>query len=272
MLTVPSLSRRPGLSDTTRCARVSQPRRLSAFADRPISSPTDSQAPKDVVPPGDDPPFSDPAHHQGTHGAGGGGSGGGAMGQGTEEPPKGETMHRVNSRANRQRATSSVGSSGLGGGMGSGGGDGSARQGRDRSGTLAGEGHDHDEGFPEKEREQMEECLEEVLGHLGESCATRVWPSRGTVLLTVRRATRTVIFPTRYEDSFSLYFLARREVVAHSHRFSLSIPQVPRSRRRWRQLLVRSRTTVSSRTRGTNIFFPFACFVGLPRIVSLLSP
>lgn len=31
------------------------------------------------------------------------------------------------------------------------------------------ETHDHEEGFPAREREQMEECLNEVRGHLGQS-------------------------------------------------------------------------------------------------------
>jgi phospholipase D1/2 len=87
------------------------------------------------------------------------------MGQGTNEPPQGDTVFRVNSRANRQRASSSVGSAAGNGGGG----------GRDRSGTFAGEGHDHDEGFPASEREQMEECLEEICGHLGEFA--REWGS-----------------------------------------------------------------------------------------------
>ncbi|ORY91608.1 hypothetical protein BCR35DRAFT_316841 [Leucosporidium creatinivorum] len=121
-----------------------------------------NKAPKDVAPPGDDEPFSNPEKHQGVHGAGGGGSGGGAMGQGVNDPPPGETMHKINSRSGRARALSSVGSSFQGGG------DSNAPKGRERSSTLAGEGHDHDEGFPAHERDQMEECLESMSGTLGE--------------------------------------------------------------------------------------------------------
>lgn len=42
------------------------------------------------------------------------------------------------------------------------------------TGAPAGETHDHEEGFPAREREQMEECLNEVRGHLGPSFLTRL--------------------------------------------------------------------------------------------------
>lgn len=83
------------------------------------------------------------------------------MGQGVNDPPPGETMHKTNSRSGRARALSSVGSSFQGNGS-------DTPKGRERSSTLAGEGHDHDEGFPAHERDQMEECLESMSGTLGE--------------------------------------------------------------------------------------------------------
>lgn len=87
------------------------------------------------MPPGDEAPYTDPSHHSGQHGAGGGGSSGGVMGQGTDDPPKGETMHKVNSTATSTAVGSDQGQNGT-------------QKKRDRSGTLGGEGHDHDEGFP----------------------------------------------------------------------------------------------------------------------------
>jgi len=56
------------------------------------------QAPKNVVPSGDEPPHSNPAGHSGQHGAGGGGSGGGAMGQGNNE--EGKTIEKENNTRN----------------------------------------------------------------------------------------------------------------------------------------------------------------------------
>ena len=75
------------------------------------------------------------------------------MGQGTEgETPPVETMYKINTRASR---TASVSQS-----------EGAGR--RAASGSASGgEAHDHEEGFPAWERDQMEECLNEVLGHLG---------------------------------------------------------------------------------------------------------
>lgn len=64
------------------------------------------QAPKNVVPPGDEPPHTDPAGHSGQHGAGGGGSGGGAMGQGNDEP--GPTMANENRASAVESAKASV--------------------------------------------------------------------------------------------------------------------------------------------------------------------
>ncbi|KAM0748139.1 phospholipase D, partial [Meredithblackwellia eburnea MCA 4105] len=118
------------------------------------------------------PPHSDPAHHSGQHGAGGGGSGGGAMGQGIREgeSPPVETMHRSASRAR----------------------SGSVNKDDKRvpsSNTPAGEGHDHDEGFPSWERDQMEECLNEVRGHLGE--------------LIFFSSFHAIVFPTRFLESES---------------------------------------------------------------------
>ncbi|KAL8280164.1 hypothetical protein RQP46_007494 [Phenoliferia psychrophenolica] len=121
-----------------------QYREFGAWAER------HNKAPKNVVPPGEEAPHSDPAHHSGQHGSGGGGSGGGSMGQGTEgEAPPVETMYKTNTRAGR---TASVSQS-----------EGGRRA---ASGSAAGEGHDHEEGFPAWERDQMEDCLNEVLGHL----------------------------------------------------------------------------------------------------------
>ena len=82
------------------------------------------------------------------------------MGQGVNDPPPGETMYKKDSNARRSRAASSVGST-----------PGESNQppkGRERSSTLAGEGHDHEEGFPAQEREHMTELLESMSGTLGE--------------------------------------------------------------------------------------------------------
>lgn len=111
------------------------------------------------------------------------------MGQGGDEPPKDDSMYKANTRNGRQ-ANSSVGDVQIGNGNGNGngtesekgmsdkgstlggGGGGSTNQEkrtRERSSTMAGgEGHDHEEGFPASEKKQMEECLEEILGTLGE--------------------------------------------------------------------------------------------------------
>lgn len=83
------------------------------------------------------------------------------MGQGVNDPPPGETMHKKDSSTRRARATSSVGSSAQGE-------PNQQKAGRERSSTMAGEGHDHEEGFPAHEREQMSELLESMSGTLGE--------------------------------------------------------------------------------------------------------
>ncbi|SGY80044.1 BQ5605_C008g05292 [Microbotryum silenes-dioicae] len=123
-----------------------------------------NKAPKDVVSPGDEAPHTDPDHHSGQHGAGGSGSGGGAMGQGQDDPPKGETMHKISTRGDRAASTGNSVTSPTGTSSPADNGGPSVK--RDRSGTLAGEGHDHEEGFPGWEREQMEKCLDQLSGCL----------------------------------------------------------------------------------------------------------
>lgn len=138
------------------------------------------QAPKDVAPSGDEEPYRDPEKHSGVHGAGGGGSAGGVMGQGQHDPPPGDTMYKANSRAGRQTSNVGdvqfVGDAGMSekSGTQSGaatthGAENKEKKGRDRASTMGGgDAHDHEEGFPESEKKQMEECLEEVLGTLGQ--------------------------------------------------------------------------------------------------------
>lgn len=79
------------------------------------------------------------------------------MGQGMNEPPRGETMFKTEARKRSGSFAAAFGGS-------------TSSERRAASGSFAaGEGHDHEEGFPALEREQMEACLEEVRGHLGES-------------------------------------------------------------------------------------------------------
>jgi hypothetical protein len=192
-----------------------------------------SQAPKNVVPAGDDAPHTDPANHSGQHGAGGGGSGGGVMGQGQDEG--GKTMEKENrSRSHLDLTTSEKSSmdekpeistgiershhnghvitrrarsntqdletmdgaalegkkSGRGrsgtlfGGSGkdagsdgkNAGGDGSATASASATtGQTGNEAHDHDEAFPEEERQQMKALLEEVTGQLGEPLSSSLF-------------------------------------------------------------------------------------------------
>lgn len=87
------------------------------------------------------------------------------MGQGTEgEAPPVETMHKTNTRAGRAASVSQSQSD---------------RRTASGSTPAGGEGHDHEEGFPAWERDQMEECLNEVLGHLGELSGAGLDVQRG---------------------------------------------------------------------------------------------
>ncbi|KAK4057861.1 Phospholipase D1 [Microbotryomycetes sp. JL221] len=164
-----------------------QYREFQAWAER------HNKAPRDVAPSGDDEPYYEPTRGHGVHGAGGGGSAGGVVGQGEHESNGGgETLYQISSKASRARASSSGGSGGHPTkGLGAAdridnvlSGDKLApppteSRNRERSGTLGGEGHDHENGFPEAERQQMEKCLREIQGTL-------------------------VIFPTRFLEAESL--------------------------------------------------------------------
>ena len=70
------------------------------------------------------------------------------------------------------------------------------------AGQTGNEAHDHDEAFPEEERQQMKALLEEVTGQLGE-------PLSSSLISTCERSTEsllrapTVVFPTRFLEAES---------------------------------------------------------------------
>lgn len=129
-----------------------QYREFQSWADR------HNKPPKDVVPEGKEAPFFDSAHHSGQHGSGGGGTGGGSMGQGLSATEgTGEPATRRTRSASFAQLLSPKDKDSPGGR-------------RIASASSASEplehAHAHTHGFPEFERQKMEECLEEVQGHL----------------------------------------------------------------------------------------------------------
>ena len=140
----------------------------------------------------------------GTHGAGGGGSGGGAIGQGNDNSAsktRGNDINNGKPNDHAANVASLSGVPGVGGPAGSpaaGGGSGHTKGGRSNSvsssATTAVEGNTATEGerkpsgaddaWSAWEREEMEDLLKEVRGHLGESNA-RIFSFCRFVILVV---------------------------------------------------------------------------------------
>ena len=132
-----------------------------------------NRAPEDVAQGGSDEPPKVVHGGPGTHGAGGGGSGGGAVGQGKEGEAGGEKEKEKKDKSDGKVGHGGV-SAGLAGALsgggasdeassstgGSGGAGGSSKHAREASGP--------NDAWAQWEREEMEELLNEVRGHLGE--------------------------------------------------------------------------------------------------------
>ena len=136
------------------------------------------------------------------------------MGQGQHDPPPGDTMYKANTRHGKQ-GSSNVGDvefnekGGNSGAASNAGTEGKEKKGRERASTMGGgDAHDHEEGFPASEKKQMEECLEEILGTLGEFRNRLDMNSQH--LMTI--AFRTVVFPTRFVQSGDLFCLTASDL------------------------------------------------------------